>query len=553
MKPLIVFGLSFVCISCYADGLVNPSLSSSSGGSGSGGATNGIQQSNGNGTNTTLVTPTLNNPTISGTITTSSTIVGFNTNGVSVYKPNTNTIVLLGFSFFGVNGTYTWDVTHNKYTNSGSFGIVGSDADQCYYITNGANFYYDTPYAQSEQDGTDFPINWYINGPNSSQSEIGTIPIGNGKFGVTTNIVARYVQTAPSTNTPTTLTGGLDISYITGGLNNVNIIIDTNYPNWIMGGINNTNAGFLSLIQMSQSCADYGIQDVINGCSLCTIFNSSGHNGLYSSESCIMNNAQGVCDIYGSEDATNFGVTGCGIETSVNCQIDYGVDFSQLLYGQNNYIGPIGGSPQFSASATSHNTGVAGASNTVYAVNTFVIGLRNSVSNLINGAVIGNNNNVTNATNSGVVGSGIIITNSGTWIFGVAGASLSVSNTTANLNATAIVIGNPTNSSSFVIVNTNWVSGLLYVNLTGRPIGVQSRVVLFNATTGIGSFAQMKLLIIGVMTNTVDLGFGALTSGVNSDLMIEGFVPAGNTFTFTNTSGGTGNTATISGGQYITY
>lgn len=117
---------------------------------------------------------------------------------------------------------------------------------------------------------------------------------------------------------------------------------------------------------------------------------------------------------------------------------------------------------------------------------------------------------------------------------------------------TTIKVGNVTNTPSFTIVNTNWISGQLYTNLTGRPIEVKCQAILFAATTGVGGAAQLGLQTNGVNMYSVLISPTATTS-VNDDRLISGWIPSGVTFAFTNLSTGTGNTATSQWGQYMVY
>lgn len=119
-------------------------------------------------------------------------------------------------------------------------------------------------------------------------------------------------------------------------------------------------------------------------------------------------------------------------------------------------------------------------------------------------------------------------------------------------NLSTLVVGNVTNTPSFTIVNTNWISGQLYTNLTGRPIEVKCQAILFAATTGVGGAAQLGLQTNGVNMYSVLISPTATTS-VNDDRLISGWIPSGVTFAFTNLSTGTGNTATPQWGQYMVY
>lgn len=115
-----------------------------------------------------------------------------------------------------------------------------------------------------------------------------------------------------------------------------------------------------------------------------------------------------------------------------------------------------------------------------------------------------------------------------------------------------LIVGPATNTPSFTLVNTNWISGQLYTNLTGRPIEVTGSVVL--TTAGVAGFSQMALQVNGVVTNyaTVISAVAGLT-GAMTNAISPAFVPAAGVFTWTNTSSGAGDTSTTYGGQYMVY
>lgn len=116
----------------------------------------------------------------------------------------------------------------------------------------------------------------------------------------------------------------------------------------------------------------------------------------------------------------------------------------------------------------------------------------------------------------------------------------------------SVVVGAITNTASFTLVNTNWISGQLYTNQTGRPIFVLVDVVLLDASTGVSGAAVMRLETNGAQMYQVSFG-PALTVSVTDRKQISGFIAPGVAFDFTNLSSGTGNTATLSGGQYMVY
>lgn len=119
-----------------------------------------------------------------------------------------------------------------------------------------------------------------------------------------------------------------------------------------------------------------------------------------------------------------------------------------------------------------------------------------------------------------------------------------------NISSNAVTFGANTNVSSFTIITTNWISGQLYTNLTGRPIEVTGNVVL--TTAGVAGFSQMALRVNGVVTNYSSvLSAVAGLTGVSTNSMSPAFVPNGGIFTWTNTSSGAGDASGTYGGQYI--
>lgn len=102
------------------------------------------------------------------------------------------------------------------------------------------------------------------------------------------------------------------------------------------------------------------------------------------------------------------------------------------------------------------------------------------------------------------------------------------------------------------LTQTNIVSGQLYTNLTGRPIMVSASPVL--TLTGVAGAANMSLLMSGYLTNACSISTLITSLAATNTLPpLTGFVPAGQKYTFTNLSAGTGDSATIVGGQIMVY
>lgn len=116
----------------------------------------------------------------------------------------------------------------------------------------------------------------------------------------------------------------------------------------------------------------------------------------------------------------------------------------------------------------------------------------------------------------------------------------------------SIIVGNATNTPSFTLVNTNWISGGIYTNLTGRNLEVLGNVVL--TTAAVAGYSQMALQAPGSVTNyaSVISAIGGLT-GAMTNAMSPVIVTNGGTFTWTNTSSGAGDSSTTFGGQYIVF
>jgi hypothetical protein len=132
------------------------------------------------------------------------------------------------------------------------------------------------------------------------------------------------------------------------------------------------------------------------------------------------------------------------------------------------------------------------------------------------------------------------------------GGSGSFSGTFTGTLATPLTIGAATNTPSFTFVNTNWISGALYTNSTGRPILVSGSVVL---TTGsVVGYSQMALSVPGSVTNYASVlsAIGGLTGAMTNGIS-PAFVTNGGTFAWTNSSSGAGDSSTTWGGQFMVY
>jgi len=125
--------------------------------------------------------------------------------------------------------------------------------------------------------------------------------------------------------------------------------------------------------------------------------------------------------------------------------------------------------------------------------------------------------------------------------------------TTAGLNATSLVIGASTNTASFTLVQTNWIDGGTYTNNTGRTIFVMTPCSV-TPGTGVAGQATYALKVPTWTTNVFSIGTLSTSLAMPQTNNVQSYVPAGDTFTFTNLSSGTGSSAAIvKGGQYMVY
>ena len=121
----------------------------------------------------------------------------------------------------------------------------------------------------------------------------------------------------------------------------------------------------------------------------------------------------------------------------------------------------------------------------------------------------------------------------------------------SSINVPTIVIGNSTNTASFTLTQTNFISGQLYTNLTGRPILVSANATLTLAA--VSGYASMELLASGYLTNSSGMNSSASTIAESYTNTLSMFIPAGQKYTFTNLSSGSGNSAAVLGGQLMVY
>lgn len=117
---------------------------------------------------------------------------------------------------------------------------------------------------------------------------------------------------------------------------------------------------------------------------------------------------------------------------------------------------------------------------------------------------------------------------------------------------TNLIVGNETNIASFTLVNTNWISGQLYTNQTGRPIQVIMPCKL--TMTGVAGNATFALVVTGVTTNALSMSTLVTSLATSLTNQVSAWVAANGTFTGTNLSSGAGDSGgPVNGGQYMVY
>jgi hypothetical protein len=102
------------------------------------------------------------------------------------------------------------------------------------------------------------------------------------------------------------------------------------------------------------------------------------------------------------------------------------------------------------------------------------------------------------------------------------------------------------------ITNVNFVGGVIYSNYFGAAIQVGASAGL--TTASVAGMAQLSLWVPGSTTNFSSLltAIGVVT-GTSTNGTLSAFVPAAGTYTFTNTSSGSGDAAFPVNGQILVY
>lgn len=108
-----------------------------------------------------------------------------------------------------------------------------------------------------------------------------------------------------------------------------------------------------------------------------------------------------------------------------------------------------------------------------------------------------------------------------------------------------------TNTSPVVLTQTNFISGKLYTNLSGRPIYVQATAALTGALVNGSSEMDLKTgdgasmsVVSSAKKNTILTG---LT--ISDQYQIGAYVSTNTVYTFTNTSSGAGNASSLVAGS----
>lgn len=104
---------------------------------------------------------------------------------------------------------------------------------------------------------------------------------------------------------------------------------------------------------------------------------------------------------------------------------------------------------------------------------------------------------------------------------------------------------------AFTLTQTNFILNQVYTNTNTAPIQVSAMATI--VTTGVSGNAGIALRVVNVQTNTVGLNTLVTSIAMNYTNMLSGFVPSLGVYTFTNISSGAGDSASVSGGQYIIY
>lgn len=120
----------------------------------------------------------------------------------------------------------------------------------------------------------------------------------------------------------------------------------------------------------------------------------------------------------------------------------------------------------------------------------------------------------------------------------------------------ATVAAITTTNLNFTLIATNFLGNRLYTNFYGAPIQVTANAVLTPAAVagGVAEAIQVRALTAnGGATNTSGLQTTILSIVMSYTNVVTAYVPTNAVYCFTNLSTGTGNSASVQGGQIFVY
>lgn len=107
------------------------------------------------------------------------------------------------------------------------------------------------------------------------------------------------------------------------------------------------------------------------------------------------------------------------------------------------------------------------------------------------------------------------------------------------------------NVGLFTVVQTNFISGVIYSNFYGAPLEVSSSASL--AVAAVSGNSVMALECIGQATNQCGISTLVTSIAMAYTNTLSVFIPINTRYTFTNRSTGAGNSSTVVGGQIMVY
>jgi hypothetical protein len=107
--------------------------------------------------------------------------------------------------------------------------------------------------------------------------------------------------------------------------------------------------------------------------------------------------------------------------------------------------------------------------------------------------------------------------------------------------------------SVFSLVQTNLISGFVYSNSSGSIQFVSANAEYSPAAISGDAGLDLRITGVGGVTNHVGEATSSSTLALNHTNILSGVIPINGTYTFTNVCIGVGNSASIDGGQVLTY